>query len=238
MLELFGEALGGHGVPGVGFIPEFVELLPLLWPLLPGVVELEVDPGVELEELLLFVPGNGPHGPLFGCVPLGIVVAGVLPGVVPGVVLLGVVVLCGIVLGVVLCVVEPGYEDPGVVLGVVVVPAGGVAVLPGGVAVPGVVVDPGVGDPGVVDPGVVLCPAVPVELLELPGDVPPAGAVCATAQPPQHNTAESRTNLFLDICIASELLVAGFQLDSPYSTNLFLQTRLSDTFRLENGRWN
>ena len=224
VLELFGEALGGHGVPGVGFIPEFVELLPLLWPLLPGVVELEVDPGVELEELLLFVPGNGPHGPLFGCVPLGAVVAGVLPGVVPGVVLLGVVVLFGIVLG--------------VVLGVVVVPAGGVAVLPGGVAVPGVVVDPGVGDPGVVDPGVVLCPAVPVELLELPGDVPPAGAVCATAQPPQHNTAESRTNLFLDICIASELLVAGFQLDSPYSTNLFLQTRLSDTFRLENGRWN
>jgi hypothetical protein len=109
VLELFGEALGGHGVPGVGFIPELVEL-PLLWLLLPGVVELEVDPGVELEELLvLLVPGNGPHGPLLGCVPFGVVVDGVLPGVVLfGAVVFGVVVLFGVVLGVVLGVVELG----------------------------------------------------------------------------------------------------------------------------------
>jgi len=195
VLELFGEALGGHGVPGVGFIPEFVEL-PVLWLLLPGVVEPEVDPGVELEELLLLVPGNGPHGPLLGCVPLGVVVDGVLPGVVPGVVLFGVVVLFGIVLGVVLGVA------PGVVLCGVLC---GVAVPAGAVAAPGVVADP-----GVVDPGVVLCPAPPVELLELPGDVPLAGAVCATAQLPQHNTAERRINFFCDICIASGLLVASF----------------------------
>ena len=90
--------------------------------------------------------------------------------------------------------------------GVVVDPAGGVAVLPGGVAVPGIVADP-----GVVDPGVVLCPALPVELLELPGDVPPAGAVCATAQLPQQSTAASKISLFLDICICLRtFLVANF----------------------------
>jgi hypothetical protein len=138
---------------------------------------------VELEELLL-VPDSDPHGPPFGCVPFGVVV---LFGVELGVAL-------GVEAGVVLCGVLCGVAVPGVVVD------------------PGVVGAPGVGvDPGVVDPGVVLCPAAPVELLELPGDVPPAGAVCATAQLPQHSTTESKISLCLDICIvASVLLVASF----------------------------
>lgn len=94
---MFGEAVGGHGVPGVGFIPELV-VLPLPWLLLPGVVELDVDPGV----VLLLVPGSAPHGPPFGCVLFGVVVDGVLPGIVPGLVPFGVVVLFGVVFGVAL----------------------------------------------------------------------------------------------------------------------------------------
>ena len=131
------EAVGGQGVPGVGFIPPFACEFPVVEEL-----ELEFDPGPVVEVVPLVVPGSVPHGEPFGELP-GIFDP--LGFVVEGCVLLGVVEL-------------PGVPALGVVIGVagaacgVAVPAGGVAVLAGGVAVlaggvagePGVVVEPGV----------------------------------------------------------------------------------------------
>ena len=149
-----GEAVGGHGFPGVGFIPEFVALL------LPvaGDEELEV-PGVDPDDPLV-EPGRVPHGEaleeppglvvvfgvvvLFGVVVFGLVVFGVvLPGAgVPGVVDPGVVVFGAVDPGAVVLGVPFGDAAPGVVC---VVPGCGVAVPAGGVAVPGA----GVAAPGV-----------------------------------------------------------------------------------------
>ncbi len=73
----------------------------------------------------------------------------------------------------------------------VAVPAGGVAVLDGGVAV----FAGGVAG----DPGVVVCPALPLEVLPEPGDVPAAGELCAMAQLAQPNTTENNINFFVDM---------------------------------------
>lgn len=73
------------------------------------------------------------------------------------------------------------------------------------------------------EPGVDVCPALPLEVVELPGDVPAAGELCAIAQLAQHNTTESKVNFFVDIeslrisgvvCYASDCL--------PYSTKSLL----------------
>lgn len=69
--------------------------------------------------------------------------------------------------------------------------AGGVAVLAGGVA----------GEPGVVVDWPALLGVVPLALPA--GEVPPAGAVCATAQLAQHNTMDRSVNLLGDIRKAS-----------------------------------
>lgn len=80
-------------------------------------------------------------------------------------------------------------------------PAGGVAVLPGGVGVPagGVAVLPGgaaVPAAGVAAPGVEICPLVP----EPPaGAEPPEGELCATTQVPQLKTINSNVSFVIDI---------------------------------------
>ena len=71
-----------------------------------------------------------------------------------------------------------------VLAGGVAVPAGGVAVLAGGVAVPA---------GGVADRGAELCPADPA------GADPPAGALCATAQAAHKRITESKLAFFTDI---------------------------------------
>lgn len=93
-------ALGGHGVPGVGFIPG-EEVLP--W--VPAVEGLELDdPVLGVEPDAPFdVPGKGPQGPPFGVVP-GVVEFGLVEGVV----------VPGAVLGVVVPGVPLGEVDPGV----------------------------------------------------------------------------------------------------------------------------
>lgn len=199
---------GGHGVPGVGLMPELFEL-PLLAVPLPevegeGLDGLPVDPEAEL----FGEPGKVPHGPLvefpelFGL--FGFADGEVLPGVVvdPGVEDRGVAEPGVVVFGVPL-----GEGEPGVVWGVpaggVAVPAGGVAVLAGGVAVPA---------GGVAAPGVELCPAVP----EPPaGAAPPAGALCATTQPVQHKITDSNASFVIDI---SHLPAINFSFNEPKSS--------------------
>ena len=126
----FGDATGGHGVPGVGLIPELLGVV-LLSPwllLVPGVDGVEVD-DPELEDPVLgvepdvpfAVPGSVPHGEPLGGVPgvfgeFGFMVEGCV--VVPGVGVCGEVELGTVVFGDV---------DPDGLCGVAV-PAGGVAV--------------------------------------------------------------------------------------------------------------
>lgn len=208
MLPPLGEADGGQGVPGVGFIPEFPAVV------LPGLVEVEgelVVPEVEPVDPLA-EPGRVLQGEPLPDVPVLFELFGfaegcvVLPGAgVAGEVDPGVVVVFGVPLG----AVDPGVVVFGVPLGVVfgdVVPGvvwvvGGVAVLAGGVAVPagGVAVPVGgvaVPAGGVAVPGVEVCPAVP----ELPaGAVPPAGELCATTQTAQHRTTGSKISFFIDM---------------------------------------
>ena len=136
-----------------------------------------------------------------------------MPGVIVpfgfGVVVPGVPGFCGVVSGAVplaggVVVLPGGVAVPeggvAVLAGGVAVPAGGVAVLPGGVAVPagGVAVLPG----GVAVPA----GGVAVAGVELwpavpapPGDVPPDGAVCAITQVPQRRTTERSVSFVIDI---------------------------------------
>lgn len=170
--EVVGLALGGHGVPGVGFIPG--ELLPLPLPWFPGAEGFELDdpvlgsaPGVPF-----VVPGKGPHGEPLGEVPgvvvvLGFTVEGCV--VLPGVGLFGELEPGAVVFGVPL-----GEADPGAVCGVVD-PVGGLT-LPVG---------------GAVERGAELCRA----LLEPPAGAAPPGELWATAQLAQHNTTDSKVSL-------------------------------------------
>ena len=184
MLPPFGEADGGQGVPGVGFIPEFPAVA------LPGLAELEdelelleVEPGDPLAE-----PGRVLHGEPLVEVPELLELFGVVEGCV---VLPGAGVPGEVDPGVVVFGVPFGDVDPGVVwvVGGVAVPVGGVAVPAGGVAAP----------------GVELCPAVP----ELPaGAVPPAGELCATTQTAQHRTTKSKISFFIDMIFTSSLVLA------------------------------
>lgn len=149
--------------------------------------------GVEPDAPLV-VPGMFPQGEPPGVV-LGLVVDGcaVLPGVVefgkvdPGDVVFAVPLDPGVVdLG----VVDPGDVDPGLVVcpGVVcgvAVPAGGVAVLAGGVAG---------------EPGVELCPAL---LPEPPAGAAPPGELWATAQLAQHNMTDNNASFRDNISNAS-----------------------------------
>jgi len=174
--EVVGLALGGHGVPGVGFIPG--ELLPLPLPWFPGAEGFELDdpvlgsaPGVPFA-----VPGKGPHGEPLGAVPgvvvvLGFTVEGCV--VLPGVGLFGELEPGAVVFGVPL-----GEPDPGAVCGVVD-PVGGLT-LPVG---------------GAVERGAELCRA----LLEPPAGAAPPGELWATAQLAQHNTTDSKVSLGNDI---------------------------------------
>ena len=174
--EVVGLALGGHGVPGVGFIPG--ELLPLPLPWFPGAEGFELDdpvlgsaPGVPFA-----VPGKGPHGEPLGEVPGVVVVGGgTVEGcvVLPGVGLFGELEPGAVVFGVPL-----GEADPGAVCGVVD-PVGGLT-LPVG---------------GAVERGAELCRA----LLEPPAGAAPPGELWATAQLAQHNTTDSKVSLGNDI---------------------------------------
>ncbi len=49
------------------------------------------------------------------------------------------------------------------------------------------------------DPGVVFWPALPVDVVDPPGDVPVPGELCATAQLAQPSTIANNVNLLLDI---------------------------------------
>ena len=190
VLPPFGETVGGHGVPGVGFIPLLPEFE--LCALPEEVDGVELDPVVPVVPAVpLAVPGKVPQGDEVGEVvePLGAVV--LLGAVVFGVVVLGVVDSGAVPFG-----VEVGEAEPGVfwVCGVcgVAVPACGVAVLAGGVAV----LAGGVaGEPVVEEPVVELCPAVELPVVGLPL----AGAVCATAQLAQHSTTDKSVNFPVDI---------------------------------------
>jgi hypothetical protein len=197
-----GDATEGHGVLGVGLVPGVPEEVPLSpWPLvLPGVdgfeldeLELGVEPGVEF-----VAPGRVPHGEPLGEPPglfgvFGLTVNGCV--VLPGVGLVGVVEPGTVVFGVPLGEVDPGVVCCVVLAGCIAVPAGGVAVLAGGVAglAGGVAVLAG-GVAG--EPGVEACPALPEPLAE---GAPPDGAVCASAQLPQHSTTDNNATLDLDI---------------------------------------
>ena len=203
----FGDATGGHGVPGVGLIPGLLGEVPPWLLVLPGAGGFELDEpelGVELGAAFA-APGKVPQGELLGEVPvfgvLGLTVEGcvALPGVAP----VGVFEPGTVVLG-----VPRGDVDPEVVCGVVV-PAGGVAGVAGGVAVPaggvavlaGGVAVPAGGVAG--EPGVAVCPGLP----EPPaGGAPPEGAVCAIAQLAQHNTADSNANFDFDMVLKSSRL--------------------------------
>ena len=189
-------------MPGVGLIPGLLGDVPLLpWPLvLPGVDGFELDePGFGVDPGVEFVaPGRVPHGEPLGELPglfgvFGLTVAGCV--VLPGVGLVGVVEPGTVVFGVPLGEVDPGLVCCVVPAGGVAVPAGGVAVLAGGVA--GLAGGVAVPDGGVAgEPGVEVCPA----LREPPaGGAPPAGAVCASAQLPQHSTMNNNANLDFNI---------------------------------------
>jgi hypothetical protein len=187
-----GETTGGHKVPGVGLIPGLLGDVPLLpWPpVLPGVDGFELDePEFGVEPGVEFVaPGRVPHGEPLG-EPLGLF--GVFGLTVDGCVLLPGTVVFGVPLG----EVDPGVACFVVPAGGVAVPAGGVAALAGGVAgLAGGVVVPAGGVAG--EPGVEVCPGLP----EPPGlGAPPDGAVCASAQVPQHSTTDNNANLDFDI---------------------------------------
>ena len=181
-----GEATGVHGLPGVGLIPGLPGEVPPLLFSLPGLDGFELDDPEFGEEpdVPLVVPGTVPHGEPLGEPPglfgvLGLMVEGCV--VLPGVGLAGEFAPGTVAFGFPL-----GELVPGVAWGV---PTGGVAVPAGGVAVPagGVAVRAG-GVAG--EAGAELCPAVP----EPPAGAPPEGALCATAQLPQHNTTESNAN--------------------------------------------
>jgi hypothetical protein len=197
-----GDATGGHGVPGVELIPGLLGDVPLSpWPLaLPGVdgfeldeLEFGVEPGVEF-----VAPGRVPHGEPLGEPPglfgvFGLTVDGCV--VLPGVGLVGVVEPGTVALGVPLGEVDPGVVCCVALAGGVAVPAGGVAVLAGGVAglAGGVAVLAG-GVAG--EPGVEACPALP----EPPAaGAAPDGAVCASAQLPQHSTTDNNATSDFDI---------------------------------------
>lgn len=188
-----GEATGGHGLPGVGFIPGVVGSVPPF----PGAVGAgfvfdEPVFGVEPEAPLV-VPGRVPQGEPLGDLPgfvgvFGLMVDGCV--VLPGVGLVG-----EFEPGTVGLVVPFGEVDPGV-CGVdcgVAVRAGGVAVLAGGVA--------GLAGGVAGEPGVVLCPAAPPA-----GGAPLAGAVCATAQLAHSSTTDSNVNFLADIIRPPEIL--------------------------------
>lgn len=181
---LLGEATGGQGLPGVGFIPElFGDVLFWLFPV-PG-FELD-DPAFGVVPVVpLALPGKVPQGDPLGEPPglfgvLGLIVEGCV--VPPGVGVAGDVDPGTVVFGVPLDEEgDPGaFGVCGVVCGVAV-PAGGVAVPAGGVAG---------------EPGVELCPA---EAEPLGGTAPPEGVLCATAQLAQHNTTDSNVSFLVDI---------------------------------------
>ena len=183
-------ALGGHGLPGAGFIPGEVLPLPLLLPWLPGVGGLELDDpefGVE-PDAPLAVSGKVPHGEPLGEVPgfvevLGLTVDGCV--LVPGVGAFGEFEPGTVVFGVPL-----GDVDPGVVCGL---PVGGVVVPVCAEVLPvGGFTEPVGGADG---EAVELCPA----LLEPPAGAAARGALCATAQLAQHNTTESKLSFRDDI---------------------------------------
>jgi len=124
--------------------------------------------------------------------------------VLPGVVEFGEVEPGDVVFGAPLDpgVVDPDLVDPGVAPGLVVcpgvvcgvaVPAGGVAVLAGGVAG---------------EPGVEFCPAL---LPAPPAGAAPAGAPWATAQLAQHNTTDSKVSFRDDI----SLIPPGVEVPAP-----------------------
>ena len=189
-------------MPGVELIPGLLGDVPLSpWPLaLPGVdgfeldeLEFGVEPGVEF-----VAPGRVPHGEPLGEPPglfgvFGLTVDGCV--VLPGVGLVGVVEPGTVALGVPLGEVDPGVVCCVALAGGVAVPAGGVAVLAGGVAglAGGVAVLAG-GVAG--EPGVEACPALP----EPPAaGAAPDGAVCASAQLPQHSTTDNNATSDFDI---------------------------------------
>ena len=154
---------------------------------LPGAVPCgEVDPGVVVFGVPLgeVDPGVVVFGVPFGDVEPGAVASGdVEPGVVdPGVAGLG-VPLGELEPGVVAFGEVPfGDVEPGEVW---VVPAGGVAVLPGAVVLP----------------GVELCPAVP----ELPDGavLPPDGELWAATHAPQHRITASNVSFLIDFIVTS-----------------------------------
>ncbi len=187
---------------GVGLVPGVLGDVPLSpWPLvLPGVDGFELDElefGVELG-VEFVAPGRVPHGEPLGEPPglfgvFGLTVEGC--AVLPGVGLVGVVEPGTVEFGVPLGEVDPGVVCCVVLAGGVAVPAGGVAVLAGGVAglAGGVAVLAG-GVAG--EPGVEACPALP----EPPAaGAPPDGAVCASAQLPQHSTTDNNASLDFDM---------------------------------------
>lgn len=120
---LLGEATGGHGLPGVGFIPELLGDVPpllLLWLLpVPGFDGFELEPGFELDDpefgvvpgVPFVAPGSVPQGEPLGELPglfgvLGLMVDGCV--VPPGVGVAGEFDPGTVVFGVPL-----GEEDPG-----------------------------------------------------------------------------------------------------------------------------
>jgi len=111
VLPPFGEADGGQGVPGVGFIPEFPAFV---FPGLDGLEdELEL-PGVEPEDPLA-EPGTVLHGEPVVEVPELLELFGVVEGcvVLPGAGVAGEVDPGVVVFGVPLGDVDPGVVVPG-----------------------------------------------------------------------------------------------------------------------------